>query len=113
MMKRRNVLAGLGAISVSSWSPAVAQDKVYRLAVISPSAQSAEEIRTVVFPELTRLGFVEGRNLVTSMHVGGPGELSKLGREAVATRPDVVIASTNAAVSDASKRVSRTSSASR
>ena len=98
MMKRRNVLVGLGSLSVGSWSRALAQDRVYRLAVISPSISSAEEIRAVVFPELARLGFVDGRNLLTSMHVGSPSELSRLGQEAVATRPDVVIASTNAGV---------------
>jgi putative ABC transport system substrate-binding protein len=80
------------------WTGAAAQDKVYRLAVISPSALSADEIRAVVFPELARLGFVEGRNLVTSVHVGAPALLSKMGQEVVALRPDVVIASTNAGV---------------
>lgn len=97
-MKRRDFLVGFAILPVSSWSRALAQDKVYRLAVISPSELSAEEIRTVVFPELARLGFIEGRNLSTSMYVGSPSELSKLGRDAVATRPDVVIASTNAGV---------------
>lgn len=97
-MRRRNFLFGLGSMSAAPWTGAAAQDKVYRLAVISPSALTAEEIRTVVFPELARLGFVEGRNLVTSMHVGDQAALSKLGQDALATRPDVIIAAANTSV---------------
>ncbi len=97
-MRRRAFLFGLGGLSTATWTGAGAQDRVYRLAVISPSSLTAEEIRDVVFPELARLGFVEGRNLVTSTHTGDRSQLSSLGRDAVATRPDVIIASTNAAV---------------
>ncbi|MEQ1614216.1 MAG: ABC transporter substrate-binding protein, partial [Hyphomicrobiaceae bacterium] len=53
---------------------------------------------TIVFPELARLGFVEGRNLVTSMYVGDQDQLSRLGQDALAMRPDLVIAATNASV---------------
>ncbi|MEQ1612112.1 MAG: hypothetical protein ABL904_05115, partial [Hyphomicrobiaceae bacterium] len=77
-MKRRTFLFGAGAMSTATWSGAAAQDRVYRVAVISPSSFSAEEIRTIVFPELARLGFVEGRNLVTSMYVGDQDQLSRL-----------------------------------
>lgn len=97
-MKRREFLLGLGGMSVATWTSAAAQDRVYRVAVISPSSWSAEEIRAVVFPELARFGFAEGRNLVTSMHIGVPDTLSRLAGEALASRPDVIIASTNAAV---------------
>ena len=97
-MRRRTFLVGLGSMSAATWTGAVAQDRVYRLAVITPSSTTTEEIRDVVFPELARLGFVEGRNLVTSTHTGDLNLLSSLGRDVVATRPDVVIAATNAAV---------------
>jgi putative tryptophan/tyrosine transport system substrate-binding protein len=72
--------------------------RMYRLAVISPSTSSARDIREIVLPELARMGFAEGRNLTVSMHVGALAQLPELGVEAVATQPDVVIASTNAAV---------------
>jgi putative tryptophan/tyrosine transport system substrate-binding protein len=98
-MKRRFfIIAGLGGALLPSWARAQSADKVYRLAVISPAVTSAEDIRAVVFPELAKRGFVEGRNLAITMHVGTPAELSELARTAMATRPDVVIASTNAGV---------------
>ncbi len=98
MNRRIFVIAGLGSMLLPSSAHAQATDKVYRLAVISPAIVSAEEIRTVVFPELAKRGCVEGRNLAITMHVGNSAELSELARTAVATRPDVVIASTNAGV---------------
>ena len=98
-MKRRYFLmAGIGGAVIPSWAIAQAVDKVYRLAVISPSASSAADIRAIVFPELARLGFVEGRNLVITVHVGVAADLPELARTAIAARPDVVIASTNAGV---------------
>lgn len=97
-MKRRAFMAGLSGAMLSSTALAQTPGRTYRVAVISPAAISAAEIRDVVFPELARLGFVEGRNLVVTMHVGHSSELSQLGRAAMATNPDVVIASTNASV---------------
>ncbi len=97
-MKRRAFIAGVSAAAWPTLARAQTPGRTYRVAVISPATFSAAEIRDVVFPELTRLGFVEGRNLVVTMHVGTPAELSGLARAALATNPDAIIASTNAGV---------------
>jgi putative tryptophan/tyrosine transport system substrate-binding protein len=97
-MKRRAFIAGVSSAVVSATARAQAPGRIYRAAVISPASTSATEIRDVVFPELARFGFVEGRNLLVTMHVGTPAELSGLARAAIAANPDVVIASTNAGV---------------
>jgi putative tryptophan/tyrosine transport system substrate-binding protein len=98
-MKRRSLLlAGIASVLLPRPLWAQTSGRTYRIAVISPAAASATEIREIVLPDLARLGFVEGRNLAVTMHVGTPTELPELGRMAVATRPDVVIASTNAGV---------------
>src|SRR6202035_4635841 len=65
---RRHALLPLGLLAVLIMTLvaafAYADDRVYRLGFLSPSAGSFERIRTTTFPELARLGFVEGRNLV-------------------------------------------------
>ncbi len=97
---KRMLAAAFGLMAVASVTTAEAQvqGRKYRLAVISPSMSSAEEIRKAVFPELARRGFAEGGNLTVTMHVGAFAELPALGAAAVATKPDVVIAVSNAGV---------------
>ena len=99
MMFRRQFIGAVALLPLTR-TPASAQfaGRTYRLAVISPSASSATDIRDLVFPELAKLGFVEGRNLAISIHVGTVADMSNLGRAAVALNPDVVIAATNAGV---------------
>ena len=92
------MLAGAAGALLPSTTLAQAPGRTYRVAVISPSQGSADEIRSVVFPELAKAGFIEGDNLAITMHVGTPAELSGLARQALAPMPDVVIASTNAGV---------------
>ena len=48
--------------------------------------------RDVTLPELARLGFVEGRNLVFDGRVGGPEALPGLMRELLAAQPDAIVA---------------------
>ena len=99
MIDRRQMLfAGAGGALLPSMALAQTPEKVRRVAVISPSQSSADEIRTVVLPELAKMGFAEGRNLIVTMHVGTPLELPGLARQALALMPEVVIASTNAGV---------------
>jgi putative ABC transport system substrate-binding protein len=79
-------------------APTLAQnsDKVWRLGVLtlptSPSSPVFETFPSIVFPELAKQGYVEGRNLVIEIQVGAPDKLPELARELVATRPDAVIA---------------------
>jgi putative ABC transport system substrate-binding protein len=67
-MRRRDFLAGLFATAAGA-ARAAEPDKVYRIALISPSRPVSEMIETdpfyaTFFKELHRLGYVEGKNLV-------------------------------------------------
>jgi putative ABC transport system substrate-binding protein len=66
--------------------------------VISPSELTIERFRNVVVPELSRLGFIEGINLAVTAHVGLPARMPELAREALATRPEVVVATSLVAI---------------
>ena len=81
-------------------SLALAQEpgRVYRMAVISPSEAAVELIRKLMLPELARLGFVVGRNLTMTTHAGPPARIPELAREAIATKPDVVVAVSTVAI---------------
>ncbi len=71
-------------------APAAAQslgERVYRLAVLSPVRVD----RSVLIPELARLGFAEGRNLVVDERIGDAGAMPGLVQDAVAARPDAII----------------------
>jgi putative tryptophan/tyrosine transport system substrate-binding protein len=102
-MKRREFIAGLG--SAATW-PVVARaqsDGMSRLAIITPTAPVAEitEIShvpayRVLFSELRKLGYVEGRNLIVERYSaeGRPERYPDLAREVARTRPDVILATT-------------------
>ena len=85
------VLALLASL-IPGPSQAQTPAKVHRIAVISPSASAIDAFRSVTLPEIARLGFVEGRNLAVTTHVGLPLRMLELAREALATKPDVVAA---------------------
>jgi putative ABC transport system substrate-binding protein len=65
---------------------------------LSPSAGTIERFRPILFPELARLGFAEGQNVVVEARVGPTEQLPALAREFAATRPEVVIAVGPAAI---------------
>ena len=73
--------------------PALAQtpNRVYRLASLG-NATTSEATRRITLPELARLGFVEGRNLMFDPRVGESDALPGLMRALLATRPDAIIA---------------------
>ena len=104
-MRRRTFLASaVAAIASPAMAMAQSRKKLHRIAVISPSAASADDIRSIVVPELGRLGFSDGQNLVVTYHVGARSELPILAREALALRPDVFVAATSAAVESVLER---------
>jgi putative tryptophan/tyrosine transport system substrate-binding protein len=71
--------------------------RIYRLAVLSPGA--IEVIGRVTLPELGKLGFVQGKNLVVTIRSSIPfDELPAAARDVVADRPDLVIAVSGLAV---------------
>ncbi len=98
-MKRREFLIGLGG-AATAWSlvagtrPVRAQtpNRIYRLGHLANSALNETVTREVSLPELAKLGFVEGRNLVFHGRVGAPDAMPVLMRELLATQPDAVIA---------------------
>jgi len=98
-MDRRQFLLALpcGALLPSSAS-AQAAGRNYRIALISPGAAGIEAFRNLTLPELARLDFVVGRNLTLTTHVGLPARMPELAREAIATRPDVVVAVSTVAI---------------
>ena len=100
---RRRALFLLGALAalLLAVAPAFAQgaDKVYRLGILSPPSSGViERMRATMFPELARLGFTEGRNLVVETRLGPLEELPALARDLAAARPDAIVAVGPAAI---------------
>jgi putative ABC transport system substrate-binding protein len=60
--------------------------------VLSPSPGSLQRMRAMMFPELARLGFTEGRNLVVEARFGPTEELPALARELAMAHPDAILA---------------------
>jgi putative tryptophan/tyrosine transport system substrate-binding protein len=75
-------------------TPAHAQrpDRVYRLGHLAASTLGEQFSRDLLMPELAKLGFVEGRNLVVEWRVGNAAAHPDLTRELLAARPDAIVA---------------------
>lgn len=104
-MRRRAVLRGLGSAVavlplVAGVRTALAQDagRVYRLGHLAVTGPAESLTRQFALPELAKLGFAEGRNLVFDGRTGEPAALPELIRELLATRPDAIIANGEAAI---------------
>ena len=87
-MRRREFLSVLGVTAATSLlfsgaTPALAQtpNKVYRLGHLTNSLLSETLTRETTLPELARLGFVEGRNLVFDARVGDAQAMPGIMRE--------------------------------
>jgi putative ABC transport system substrate-binding protein len=92
-MWRRKFIAGLaGTVAFPLAARAQTPNRIYRLGHLSNSADSEAFTRQITLPELARLGFVEGRNLVFDARVGELDALPGLMRELLAGRPDAVVA---------------------
>jgi putative ABC transport system substrate-binding protein len=93
---RRRVLLLLGALAILFFAAPAAfaqSDKVFRLDFLSPSAGSvSQKMRATMFPELARLGFIEGRNLVVEARLGPLEQLPALACDLATWQPDAVIA---------------------
>ena len=96
-MWRRKFIAGLaGTIAFPLAARSQTPNRIYRLGHLSNSSDS--EVRQIILPELAKLGFVEGRNLVFDRRVGEPDALPGLMRELLAGQPDAVIANGPSAI---------------
>jgi putative ABC transport system substrate-binding protein len=98
-MDRRQFLLAVpgGALLVASAS-AQEPGRLYRIAFVTPSEATIEFMRKFQLPEVARFGFVEGRNLTVTTHAGAPARMPELAREAIATKPDVVVAVSSVAI---------------
>jgi putative tryptophan/tyrosine transport system substrate-binding protein len=101
-LKRRKFIALLGGAASIAWPlPARAQrpEKVYRIAIVSPSFPITELKETgdsdfrFLLRELRRLGYVEGQNLTVERYSGrGQTEhYAELARQVVGRGPDVIV----------------------
>jgi putative ABC transport system substrate-binding protein len=92
MWRRKFIGCLVGTVAFSLSAGAQTPNRVYRLAHISNSADSETFTRQITLPELARLGFVEGRNLIFDGRVGELDALPGLMRELLAGQPDAVVA---------------------
>src|SRR5262252_4847109 len=104
-MRRRDFLAGLLLATAMGRAQAQQTEKVYRIAFAHPSAPVADQNQAskgslaipAIFEELTRLGYVEGRNLVIERY-SGEGRATHypdLARQIVSRNPDLIITFAN------------------
>jgi putative ABC transport system substrate-binding protein len=92
-MWRRKFIAGLaGTVAFPLAIRAQTPNRIYRLGHLANSSDSEAFTRQITLPELARLGFVEGRNLVFDARVGELEALPGLMRELLAARPDAIVA---------------------
>jgi putative tryptophan/tyrosine transport system substrate-binding protein len=98
-MKRREFIT-LVACGIAAWPvPARAQqsDQMRRVGVMMAFAEDDPEALlrvTTLREELLKLGWTEGRNIRFEQHRSGmdPEAISRVAREIVDTRPDVILA---------------------
>lgn len=100
MRLRELILSGMVAVTIFAGQGGLARDgdKVYRLGILSPAAAVVQRIRATALPELARLGFTEGRNLVIEVRVGSRELLPALARDLTSTHPEAIIAVSGAAI---------------
>jgi putative ABC transport system substrate-binding protein len=92
--------------------PALADERVWRLGVLTPFDWPADTtMHTVMIPELARRGFVEGRNLVVLARWGGnldSAQLTRLAQDLAASKPDVIVAVSPKAIAAAMEAAPQT-----
>src|SRR5262249_79765 len=92
-MRRRNFIVGLaGTVAFRCAARAQTPNRIYRLAHLATSSESEAFTRQTTLPELARLGFAEGRNLVFDARLGQRGLLPVLMRDLPAGQPDPIVA---------------------
>jgi putative ABC transport system substrate-binding protein len=103
MMRRhaalRALLLALAIVCVTAASPLRAETRTYRLALLAAGGPALDMMRDAL-PELRKLGYVEGRNLVV-LHRNIMGDWSLLQKavdETIASKPDAILVSGTPAV---------------
>ena len=98
-MKRREFLITLVLSATVPCAHAQQPGKLYRIAIVSPSAPVAEITDTgiptfsALFKELRRLGYVEGQNIVVERYSGAgrTEHYFELANEVVRHKPDLIL----------------------
>jgi ABC-type uncharacterized transport system substrate-binding protein len=101
-MKRRDFITGLMIAAAMGRAQAQQTGKVYRVAFAHPTAPVADQNQAskgslampAMFEELTRLGYVEGRNLLIERYSGEgrAAHYPELAHQIVSRKPDLIIA---------------------
>jgi ABC-type sugar transport system substrate-binding protein len=87
---RRTLVSLLTAAALCTSAQAQSQGKVYRLGVLAQVENSLRGVRSFVLPELAKLGFAEGVNLVTDLQAGDVNALPQIAREMMSWGPDAI-----------------------
>lgn len=69
-----------------------ATERVYRLGELASSRESLDITRAETVPELARLGYREGRNVVLDERAADAATIHTVAREMALTKPDAIIA---------------------
>jgi putative ABC transport system substrate-binding protein len=101
-MRRRDFIAGLMFAAAMGRAQAQQTGKVYRIAFAHPTAPVTDLTQTsrgsfvtpAILEELTRLGYVEGRNLLIERYSGEgrAAHYPDLARQIIGQNPDLIIA---------------------
>ena len=101
-MRRRDFIGGLMIAAAMGRAQAQQAGRVYRIAFAHPTVPVADQnqaskgslVIPAVFEELTRLGYVEGRNLLIERYSGEgrAAHYPDLARQIVSRNPDLIIA---------------------
>ena len=99
-MRRRVFIAGAAATAAMGFTkPICAQSDPKRIAMFHPTEPlegltvNGRRAYKTYFGELSRLGYIEGQNLVVERYslLGHPERFEGLAHEIVASRPDVIV----------------------
>jgi putative tryptophan/tyrosine transport system substrate-binding protein len=94
-MQRRTFITLIGGAAASPLAARAQQPaKMKRIAVVRPSEPMEPRVDGAFFDEMSRLGFVEFKNLAVERYsaAGQPDRFAPLAREVVETHPDAIYA---------------------
>ncbi len=87
----RVAAAFIFALPLAATANAQAPERSYRLGILITTPTAIDTIRAVTLPELAKLGFVEGRNLVLDLRIASPNFGVSTVQALVRPKPDALI----------------------
>jgi len=73
----------------TGWALAQTPDRIYRVSVLA-EGRAVQLTRSIIIPELAKLGFEHGRNLIVEMRFTTPDKMDALANEVVSLKPDAM-----------------------